>query len=76
MKLDATAYGRKVGAACVPGIGWKQRTVNGNNLMGEESQKIRDLDKYLENLLAALFSQPPFEVCKGCFARDVGVAKP
>jgi hypothetical protein len=54
----------------------KKRTVDGENLMGEEAQKINNFNQDLEDLLVALFSQPVFEVGEGCFTRDIGIANP
>ena len=65
-----------MGAPFIPGVGGKKRAVDGEDLMGEEPQKVDNLYQHVEDLLVELFSQPNLKVGEGCLTGYVGIANP
>ena len=55
LELDGITVLTEVGAALIPGIGWKKCTVGGNDFIGEKPQVFSDVHQDVEDVIVQIF---------------------
>jgi len=70
-KRDTLASFFKPGASSVTGMGRKERSIGGDDLIGEEPQQFGNLHQDVEDLVVTNLPQPPLEIGEGGLARDM-----
>ena len=63
----------KVGTAFIPGMRRKKSTINGEDPIRKESQKICNLHQDMKDIIVKLFTQAFFKIGKGGFTGYIGI---
>jgi len=70
-ELDAVAVSLEPGAALVSGVGGKEGSIGGDDLVGEESEQLGDLHQDVKDSVVKLLPQTFLEVGEGGLAGDI-----
>jgi len=70
-ELDAVAVSLEPGAALVSGVGGKEGSIGGDDLVGDESEQLGDLHQDVKDSVVKLLPQTFLEVGEGGLAGDI-----
>jgi hypothetical protein len=74
LELNGVALLTKIRTAFIPGMSGEKGSIDGEDLIGKESQKVGHFHQDMKDIIVKLFSQSLLEIGKGSFTGDVGIA--
>jgi len=70
-EFDAVTFFFEPGAALVSGVGGKEGSIGGDDLVGDESEQLGDLHQYMKDPVVKFLPQSVLEVGEGGLAGDI-----
>jgi hypothetical protein len=75
-KLNTVAFPLEPGAAFVSGVGRKEGSIGGDDLIGEKPETLGDLDQDVKDLIVKLLPQTLFKIGESGFTGNVSAVDP